>query len=108
MGDRVRYVSEEAVRAWLMTRAREFRASGAEAVEPRLAATVLLLRPEPEVYLIRRAATMAVAAAMHAFPGGPVDPRDSTVLPGWAGPSPADWATRLNQPDPDARAVVSA
>jgi 8-oxo-dGTP pyrophosphatase MutT (NUDIX family) len=134
-------VSEESIREWLAARAREFRASGATPAEPKLAATVLLLRSGaarpagvtgfagetrpagvtgfaretrpadvtgPEVYLIRRAATMAFAAGMHAFPGGMVDPRDSAVLPGWAGPTPADWAARLNLPEPAARAVVSA
>jgi 8-oxo-dGTP pyrophosphatase MutT (NUDIX family) len=92
----------------LAAAAREFRASGKSPAAPRFAATVLLLRPGPEVYLIRRAASMAFAAGMHAFPGGTVDPRDSAVLPGWAGPTPADWATRLNLPEPTARAVVSA
>jgi 8-oxo-dGTP pyrophosphatase MutT (NUDIX family) len=42
------------------------------------------------------------------FPGGAVDPRDETVLPGWAGPTPVDWATRLDLPEATARAVVCA
>jgi len=105
---RVEGVDHEAIRAWLTERAREFRESGATPVEPKLAATVLLLRDGPEVYVIRRAATMAFAAGMHAFPGGTVDPRDSAALPGWAGPPPAQWPTRLNLPESAARAVVSA
>jgi 8-oxo-dGTP pyrophosphatase MutT (NUDIX family) len=96
------------INEWLAARAREFRESGGTPVEPKLAATVVLLRPGPEVYLIRRAATMAFAAGMHAFPGGTVDPRDAAVLSGWAGPTPAEWARRLNLDEPAARAVVSA
>jgi 8-oxo-dGTP pyrophosphatase MutT (NUDIX family) len=101
-------VDQERILERLAAAAREFRAAGKAPAAPKYAATVLLLRPGPEVYLIRRAATMAFAAGMHAFPGGTVDPRDSAVLPGWAGPAPADWATRLNLPEPTARAVVSA
>jgi 8-oxo-dGTP pyrophosphatase MutT (NUDIX family) len=95
----------------LLAHAREFYASGVAPVAPRFASTVLLLRhrdPGLEVYLIRRAATMAFAAGMHAFPGGTVDPRDAAVQPAWAGPTPAEWAARLNLDEPYARAVVSA
>ena len=64
--------------AALIAHARAFYASGAAPVTPRRAATVLLLRePGPEVYAIRRAATMAFAAGMHVFPGGRVDPGDA-------------------------------
>ncbi|MGK2849493.1 MAG: MBL fold metallo-hydrolase [Candidatus Limnocylindrales bacterium] len=52
-------------------------------VEPRPAATVVLLRPAPgsspgslEVLLTHRPATMAFAADMHVFPGGRVDAGD--------------------------------
>jgi 8-oxo-dGTP pyrophosphatase MutT (NUDIX family) len=99
------------VPAGLLEHARQFHASGAVPVTPRLASTVLLLRPGdpgPQVYLIRRATTMAFAAGMHAFPGGTVDPRDTEVQPAWAGPTPAEWAARLNLEEPYARAVVSA
>jgi 8-oxo-dGTP pyrophosphatase MutT (NUDIX family) len=98
----------------LAARAREFRASGGVPVAARLAATVVLLRPggpehpAPEVYLIRRATTMAFAAGMHAFPGGAVDPRDIAVQPAWSGPPPEAWADRLGLDEPHARAVVSA
>ncbi len=99
---------DPAIRDWLAERAREFYASGGVPATPKLAATVILLRPGPEVYLIRRAATMAFAAGMHAFPGGTVDPRDAAVQPAWAGPDPAAWAARLGLDEPAARAVVSA
>ena len=55
-------------------------------VEPRPAATVVLLRPGaasaagpdgPEVLLTHRPATMSFAAGMHVFPGGRVDMGDS-------------------------------
>jgi 8-oxo-dGTP pyrophosphatase MutT (NUDIX family) len=97
--------------AGLIEHVRDFYASGAAPATPKLASTVLLLRagnPGPEVYLIRRAATMAFAAGMHAFPGGTVDPRDADVQPAWAGPTPAEWARRLGLDEPYARAVVSA
>ncbi|MGC9670109.1 NUDIX hydrolase [Planosporangium sp. 12N6] len=99
------------VPAGLLEHARRFYASGVRPAPPKLASTVLLLRPAnpgPEVYLIRRAATMAFAAGMHAFPGGTVDPRDAAVQPAWSGPTPAEWAALLGQDEPTARAVVSA
>jgi len=48
-------------------------------IEPRPAATVVLLRPGPaglEALLTRRPSSMAFAAGMHVFPGGRVDPGD--------------------------------
>jgi 8-oxo-dGTP pyrophosphatase MutT (NUDIX family) len=71
--------------------------------EPRLAATVLLLRPTLEVYLVRRAATMAFAAGMYAFPGGTLDPRDAATDLAWVAPP-----NRLGLPEDEARAVVCA
>ena len=53
--------------------------SAASVVEPRPAATVVLLRPGAvglEVLLTRRPSTMAFAADMHVFPGGRVDGGD--------------------------------
>jgi len=94
--------------AFLAERARRFAESGEAPVEPRLASTVVLLRPPFEVYLLRRVASMAFAASMYVFPGGAVDPRDETVQPRWAGPSPADWARRLRQDEATARAIVCA
>lgn len=92
----------------LLPHVREFYASGAAPASPRLASTVLILREGPQVYLMRRAAGMAFAAGMYAFPGGGVDPRDAAVHPAWAGPAPAAWAKRLGQDEPTARAIVSA
>jgi 8-oxo-dGTP pyrophosphatase MutT (NUDIX family) len=90
---------------------RRFRESGRAPAEPKRASTVVLLRdaaPGFEAYLLRRVATMAFAASMYVFPGGAVDPRDEAVLPGWAGPTPGDWARRLDLPEATARAVVCA
>ncbi len=80
--------------------------------EPRNAATVVLLRPGtsdgPEVYLLRRQASMEFAAGMCVFPGGGVDQRDFDHAVAWAGPSPADWARRLATDEATARALVCA
>ena len=54
--------------------------TAAGVVEPRPAATVVLLRPGTaglEVLLTHRPATMAFAGGAHVFPGGRVDPSDS-------------------------------
>lgn len=65
-------------------------------VEPRLASTVLLVRPDgSEVFMIRRVPTMEFAPSMWVFPGGGVDPRDAEVEVDWAGPAPQDWAQLL-------------
>jgi 8-oxo-dGTP pyrophosphatase MutT (NUDIX family) len=45
---------------------------------------------------------------MYAFPGGTVDPRDAGADMRWAGPSPAQWAHRLGQPEAAAQAIVCA
>jgi 8-oxo-dGTP pyrophosphatase MutT (NUDIX family) len=83
-------------------------------VEPRNAATVVLMRPStgtsdgPEVYLLRRQASMAFAAGMCVFPGGGVDPRDFDHAVAWAGPSPAAWAEKRGTEEAPARALVCA
>lgn len=104
MWTRAGHVSELTER--LIAQALRFAESGAQPAAPRLAATVLLLRPAGaglEVYLLRRAASMAFASGMYAFPGGTVDAADQD------GPvPPGDWATRLGRPEPQARAVVRA
>nr|MDT0660268.1 NUDIX hydrolase [Micromonospora sp. DSM 115978] len=73
-----------------MAHARRFRAEGLAPAPPRVAATVVLLRPVPvtgfEVYVIRRAATMTFGG-MYAFPGGGVDPADSGPDPGLPAPA---------------------
>jgi 8-oxo-dGTP pyrophosphatase MutT (NUDIX family) len=92
----------------LVEAARRFAESGQQPAVPRPAATVALLRPPLEVYLLRRTRTMAFAPGMHVFPGGGVDPRDgATDLP-FAGPSPRTWADRLGLPEEQAQAVVCA
>jgi 8-oxo-dGTP pyrophosphatase MutT (NUDIX family) len=91
-------------------RAAWFAAEGGTAPPPRVAATVVLLRPADggfEVYAIRRAATMAFGG-MYAFPGGGVDPSDSDAAIGWVGSPPQWWARRLRLPPGPAQAVVCA
>ncbi|GIM65019.1 hypothetical protein Pve01_84910 [Planomonospora venezuelensis] len=99
----------------LVAQARSYASGEAAPAEPRDAATVVLLRPGasgPDVYLLRRQTSMAFAGGMCVFPGGGVDPRDfddELVDRGlWAGPSPAEWATRLGCDEPKARALVCA
>ena len=119
----------------LQQRAESFLAAGEAAVvsTPRDAATVILLReassaaphsPEGrraaggavagdsgrplEVYLLRRAATMAFAAGMHVFPGGSVDPRDADATISWVGPDAATWAGWLGCVEQLALALVCA
>ncbi|MEV6799574.1 NUDIX hydrolase [Micromonospora rifamycinica] len=94
----------------LVEHARRFRAEGGVPATPRVAATVLLLRPagtDFEVYVIRRVAAMAFGG-MYAFPGGGVDPSDSQAHLDWAGPDPTAWADRLGVAPRDAQAVVCA
>jgi 8-oxo-dGTP pyrophosphatase MutT (NUDIX family) len=80
--------------------------------EPRHAATVVLLRDRPdgpEVYLLRRTASMAFAAGFFVFPGGSIDVRDEGFADeSWVGPRPAQWATALTCDEPRARALVCA
>lgn len=95
----------------LVAQAREFADGARTPAEPRNAATVVLLRDGvtgPEVYLLRRQSTMAFAAGFCVFPGGGVDPRDFDAAIAWAGPAPADWATRLGTDEATARALVCA
>jgi 8-oxo-dGTP pyrophosphatase MutT (NUDIX family) len=91
--------------------AREFAEGRREPVEPRDAATVILLRPSgagPEIYYLRRQISMEFAGGMCVFPGGGVDPRDFDADVAWAGPAPAEWAQRLGCTDEMARALVCA
>ncbi len=84
-----------------------------EPVQPRDAASVLLLRaaegpPGAEVYMLRRARSMAFAPGASAFPGGSVDPRDAEDEVAWAGPDAASWGGLLDAPPSLARALVCA
>ncbi|MFG2048661.1 NUDIX hydrolase [Micromonospora sp. NPDC048935] len=96
--------------AALVEHARRFRAEGGTPATPRVAATVLLLRPTDadfEVYVIRRVAAMTFGG-MYAFPGGGVDRSDSAAHLDWAGPPPTEWAGRLGVTPDAAQAVVCA
>jgi len=99
-----------------VTISREYDDGTRLAAEPRNAATVVLLRPgaddAPEVYLLRRHASMDFAGGMCVFPGGGVDRRDYDPAldlgVAWAGPSPAEWAASLGTDEEVARALVCA
>jgi 8-oxo-dGTP pyrophosphatase MutT (NUDIX family) len=74
----------------MVERARGIADGTIQAVEPRDAATVVLVRDGAtgmEVWLLRRVRTMAFAAGAYVFPGGKVDPTDD----GGAG-LPSPWA----------------
>jgi len=95
----------------LIEAARAYASGERTPVEPRDAATVVLLRQGesgPEVYLLVRQRSMNFAAGAAVFPGGGVDPRDYDASVGWAGPSPAAWAVRLGVTEERARALVCA
>ncbi|CAN7206820.1 NUDIX hydrolase [Knoellia sp. LjRoot47] len=65
--------------AWVAN-ARAWLASPGEPLEPRGAATVLVVRDTvdgPAVFVQRRVSTMAFAPSMYVFPGGGVDPEDA-------------------------------
>jgi 8-oxo-dGTP pyrophosphatase MutT (NUDIX family) len=101
-------VEEFEVPPQIADHARRFAAEGRSAAVPRLAATVLLLRPTTpdgfEVYVIRRVAAMAFGG-MYAFPGGGVDPSDSRAD---LGIKEAGLATRLDTDPERAQAIVCA
>lgn len=82
-------------------------------VEPKPAATVLLVRDEPgdgglQVFLQRRVAGMAFAGGMTVFPGGGVSPDDVPDPQRWRGPEPARFGSLLGQPAALAAALVTA
>jgi 8-oxo-dGTP pyrophosphatase MutT (NUDIX family) len=112
---------------WLAEHAQRFQESGAAPAVPRLAATVVLLRDHNgrlEIYTQRRAATMAFAPGMYAFPGGSVSSADlasvaagdeSSTAPAGAGTeaptgpdAEASVIARMGLPGPTARAVLLA
>ncbi|HVX70135.1 MAG TPA: NUDIX hydrolase [Mycobacteriales bacterium] len=98
--------------AGLVDTLRKLNAGEVQPVEPRHAATVIMLRDGsdgPEVYLLRRAASMAFAAGAFVFPGGSVDLRDEDLPDeAWVGRSFAAWATDLSSDQRLARALVCA
>jgi len=79
--------------------------------EPRDAATVMLLRSSaagPQVYMLRRQASMAFAPGAYVFPGGSVDARDADEEVAWTGPDAAEWGRTFDAPPSLARALVCA
>ena len=95
----------------VVTLAAEYADGRREPVEPRNAATVILMAPSeqgPAVYYLRRQVSMDFAGGMCVFPGGGVDPRDFDASVAWTGPSPAQWAERLGCDEETARALVCA
>ncbi|MGN6475355.1 MAG: NUDIX hydrolase [Mycobacteriales bacterium] len=98
--------------AGLVDTLRKLNAGEVQPVEPRHAATVVMLRDGadgPEVYLLRRSASMAFAAGAFVFPGGSVDLRDEDLGDeAWVGRPPSDWASDLSCDEGLARALVCA
>jgi 8-oxo-dGTP pyrophosphatase MutT (NUDIX family) len=103
-----------ALPAEVVALAQEYADGTRSPVEPRDAATVLLMRDPPAgergpvLYYLRRQASMEFASGMAVYPGGGVDPRDFDASVAWAGPSPASWAARLGCDEELARALVCA
>jgi 8-oxo-dGTP pyrophosphatase MutT (NUDIX family) len=95
---------------------RDVLAGKAPPVQPRDAATVMVLRPLAaardgrglRVYMLRRPASMAFAPGAYVFPGGSVDKADAGADLGWAGPAPAAWGQALGVPAALAQALVCA
>ena len=104
--------------SWMAQRARDVLEGRKPPVEPRDAATVMLLRPpddavSPEalgvqVYMLRRQPSMAFAPGAFVFPGGSVDARDAEIEVGWAGPDAQEWGRMIDAPADLARALVCA
>lgn len=87
--------ARRAARRWLVA------GQPAPQVSPRLASTVLLLRPKPstcsmscrpEVFMINRSAQLRFAGGATVFPGGAVDPDDEDPGPS-SGPGPVTART---------------
>lgn len=80
-------------------------------VPAKLASTVMLVRDDEgplEVFMLRRAGSMAFAASMHVFPGGGADRRDAEDELPWAGPDVGEWAEVLETDEASARMLVAA
>ena len=94
--------------SWMAQRARDVLEGRKPPVEPRDAATVMLLRPPLQVYMLRRQSSMAFAPGAFVFPGGSVDARDAEIEVGWAGPDAQEWGRMIDAPADLARALVCA
>ena len=85
-----------------------------EALTPRPAATVVLIRDAArageslEVFLMRRHAAMEFVAGVMVFPGGGVDDRDRNADVAWHGPDRQWWADRFDVSAELAAALVCA
>ena len=82
-----------------------------EPAQPRLASTVMLVRDDEgplEVFMLRRASSMAFAPSMHVFPGGGVERRDAEDELPWAGPAVEEWAEVFGTDEASARMLVAA
>jgi 8-oxo-dGTP pyrophosphatase MutT (NUDIX family) len=107
----VRDLKSQLLSGRMAAEALAFLREGRVAADPRPASTVILLRDTtsvPEVYLLRRQRTMAFAAGMTVFPGGRVDPTDSSIADSWSGPSPSWFGERLGCSAETAAAYVAA
>jgi 8-oxo-dGTP pyrophosphatase MutT (NUDIX family) len=70
--------------------------------DPRLAATVLILRSGPEMLMLRRHGRSGFAADMWVFPGGTLDDEDRTLDPRkWRGIDPEALSERFKLPPED-------
>ena len=107
----VRDLKSQLLSGRMAAEALSYAREGRTPVEPRPAATVILLRDTvtgPEVYLLRRQQSMAFAAGMTVFPGGRVDPTDSSIADSWSGPPPSFFGERLGCSPDTAAAYVAA
>lgn len=107
----VRDLKSQLLSGRMAAEALSFAREGRVPAEPRPASTVILLRDSPhgpEVYLLRRQLTMAFAAGMTVFPGGRVDPTDSSIADSWSGPPPEWFGERLGCSADTAAAYVAA
>lgn len=90
-----------------------FLSAKTQPVAAKHAATVLLLRERAEtssgfdVFMMKRAKTMAFVPDAVVFPGGSVRADDDAEI-AWSGPSPDSWAARMGVEARTARRVVVA
>ena len=61
-----------------------------------------------DVFMLRRASTMAFTPDAVVFPGGGMDARDVECAVPWAGPSPEQWARLMSCTEPEARGIITA